>query len=351
MASSSRVIPNTNASTNNSGPGRARSFSTHPSPRPTSPNEYRRSEIPRAASYTQFPPIQDPNELSFTFSEEDLVPSATSWTNHGPYETSEPGTPEDEISHLSYNRSGSIPGDSKITVSRTLLVTEQPDARQSHDPGVSRSPIVSSPRGVRSRSSSFDNFNHKPKVPPPASISPERGQARQAIRPGADRAKQDFDTVNVLGERNTNRNQEYGIIARDVTKSRGTLSRKDSLFGKKSRTSISSFLKFAEPSLSARPSSPIKRPSIPPQRSFSSSTLPSFATSNRVGASAAPLPGLISADKFRVANPSAAKKKDELWSVFRTLDGDFQKYATMCYYMSPHKAYTLSPDSSLKPLP
>lgn len=351
MESSSTVLPSTNETISTSGSGYQRSFEIHTSLGPSSPNGHRRSEILRPASSTNFALLQDPNEFSFTFSEEDLVPSDTSWLSVGPEEP-ELDTPEDEISNILWKRPGIIPGDSKITVSRTLLVTEQPDARQGHDYGLSSLPYGSNSQRVPSESTPFNNFSRNIRVSPPASISSERRQARNLARSPGNLANQESHTMNVLGERSVNHIQEKPSIAWGATDSLGTLSRKDSFLGRKSRNSISSFLKFAEPSLSARPSSPIKRPSTPPQRSFSSSTLPSFATGIRVGASAAPLPSLISADKFRVAHPSAATKKDELWSVFRTLDGDFQKYATMRHNPWPvRKAHIISADSSPRPLP
>jgi hypothetical protein len=38
-----------------------------------------------------------------------------------------------------------------------------------------------------------------------------------------------------------------------------------------------------------------------------------------------PVPRLSSKEKQRLANPEATKKRDELWTAFRNLDGDFQK--------------------------
>lgn len=328
MEYSGSGLPSTDETTSTSGSGYKRRFGTNTSSRVIPPNAHRRGELLRPASSTNFAPLQDPNEFSFTFSEEDLVPSDTSWLSDGSNEP-ELDTPEDEIPNIFCSRPGNIPGDSKITVSRTLLVTEQPDARQRHDYGLIGLPYGSNPHRVQNLSKPFNDVSRDPKVSPPDSISTERKQARTLVRAAGNQAKQESDTISVLGERSVNHLQEKASIAWGASNSLATLSRKDSFFGRRSRNSISSFLKFAEPSSSARPSSPIKRPATPPRRSLSSSTLPSFATGNRVGASAALLPGLTSADKFRVVHPSAATKKDELWSVFRTLDGDFQKYASL----------------------
>jgi hypothetical protein len=76
------------------------------------------------------------------------------------------------------------------------------------------------------------------------------------------------------------------------------------------------------------PSSPLSKPSQL-AKSFSTDrlSLSSLTRSkNAAGEAAPPVPRLTTKDKQRIANADTAKKRDELWTAFRNLEGDYQKY-------------------------
>ena len=63
-------------------------------------------------------------------------------------------------------------------------------------------------------------------------------------------------------------------------------------------------------------------------KSFSTDRLSLSAFSkNKSTTNIPPVPRLSAKDKQRMANIEPTKKKDELWTAFRNLEGDFQKYA------------------------
>jgi hypothetical protein len=73
-------------------------------------------------------------------------------------------------------------------------------------------------------------------------------------------------------------------------------------------------------------SSPVSKPwQLPKSFSTDKLSLSSF-TKSKAANTAPPVPRLGSKDTQRLANSEASKKRDELWTVFRNLDGDFQKY-------------------------
>jgi hypothetical protein len=67
-------------------------------------------------------------------------------------------------------------------------------------------------------------------------------------------------------------------------------------------------------------------PALP--TSFSTDRLPTLRTTQSSQHRAAPVPRLLSSDKPISTGHVLPKKKDELWSVFRTLDGDYAKFVS-----------------------
>ena len=72
-----------------------------------------------------------------------------------------------------------------------------------------------------------------------------------------------------------------------------------------------------------------KRPAVPPlPKSFSTDKLP-ISRSEQVSQNrAAPVPRLLSSDRIPTTGSVLPRKKDELWNVFRTLDGDYTKFSS-----------------------
>ena len=67
-------------------------------------------------------------------------------------------------------------------------------------------------------------------------------------------------------------------------------------------------------------------PSLP--KSFSTDKLPIHRPDQPSPNRAAPVPRLLSSERMARSGPAIPKKKDELWGVFRSLDGDFSKFAS-----------------------
>ncbi|KAK5681373.1 hypothetical protein LTR17_027472 [Elasticomyces elasticus] len=103
-------------------------------------------------------------------------------------------------------------------------------------------------------------------------------------------------------------------LSRGSTLLRKTTRRTSSIFGGKDEN--------------AAPVPPIPRvPSLP--KSFSTDRLPSFRSLTPQPDRAAPMPRLVSTDRQPSNGLSIPiRKRDELWGVFRTLDGDYTKFAS-----------------------
>ncbi|KAK4619332.1 UPF0592 membrane protein [Fulvia fulva] len=69
-------------------------------------------------------------------------------------------------------------------------------------------------------------------------------------------------------------------------------------------------------------------PALP--KSFSTDKLPNLRSSSPMSDRAAPMPRLVSSEKLHQPSPlsGVTRKKDELWNVFRTLEGDFTKFSS-----------------------
>ena len=94
-------------------------------------------------------------------------------------------------------------------------------------------------------------------------------------------------------------------------------SRKNSLLGRKSRRPLSTLL-------GKSPS--IDTPSVPPiPTSFSTDKLPSLNHKSS-DLSNPPVPSVKSLDRLQVLTAEPSRKKDSLWSVFRGVDGEYQKF-------------------------
>ena len=96
------------------------------------------------------------------------------------------------------------------------------------------------------------------------------------------------------------------------------VARKNSLLGRKSKRPLSSLL--GRDSLA-------ELPSIPPvPKSFSTDKLPSLNHKRSNLSDAPPLPRSTSFEKLQGLGAESPRKKDDLWSVFRTLDGEYSKF-------------------------
>ncbi|KAM3421496.1 hypothetical protein BST61_g1888 [Cercospora zeina] len=68
-------------------------------------------------------------------------------------------------------------------------------------------------------------------------------------------------------------------------------------------------------------------PAVPQlSKSFSTDRLPSVFTASSKSEQPSPMPKTVSSEKYHMSPLSSNKKKDELWTQFRTLDADFSKF-------------------------
>lgn len=106
------------------------------------------------------------------------------------------------------------------------------------------------------------------------------------------------------------------------------ISRKPTFLRRKSARLGSTLTKFSTAEDKAHPPDVI--PAVPKlPKSFSTDRLPMLRVGTDSTDRAAPVPKLLSPDKEHKSNPlSMTRKKDELWSVFRSLDGDYAKFAS-----------------------
>lgn len=95
------------------------------------------------------------------------------------------------------------------------------------------------------------------------------------------------------------------------------VSRKDTVLSKRSRRPLSSLLsKASDPDT----------PSVPPiPKSFSTEKLPSLKHKSSTLSNAPAVPRTNSFDRSQGLGVETPRKKDTLWSAFRTLDGEYQK--------------------------
>ncbi|KAI9726167.1 MAG: hypothetical protein M1828_001840 [Chrysothrix sp. TS-e1954] len=307
------------------------------------------------------------NDDAFSFSEDDLIPNQTDWLSAQPdsnsYTNLDTNLARPALTSDTYKKPKDSQRDSRITVSRALLISEQKE-RDDVDEGPSRpdSSATPSPPRTRGLTRTLTNLGRKSKVPRNASRSPEKQQRTEnasnelqralmnnAIKSGVAADSDESATSN------KRRSMPPGPESSKKTDkaSRDTLHRSRSLLGRRQRTSsFGSYLKFSGSSSpptaaspTARPSSPSQKDVSPLQKSFSNHNLPKLNTTARSRPSIPPLSRRGDGEGTRVRSRSPVqRKKDDFWGVFRTLDGDFQKFQSKSI---AHKAHVVK--SSLLP--
>ena len=272
----------------------------------------------------------------FSFSEEDLIPGQSSWatqSSSGPFDSYAASHDLSPSSSTLYSKSPDVPADSKITVSRAVLISEQQRLNRALDPAEESATAAirsQSPPRPRGLSRTFTNFSsRKPRLS--RTSSPEKVEtvtkkydaSKDSERPHTSGSKPSL-------KRRSWRTQDQSASSNgtDEAPSGNLPSRSRSLLnrhGKGYPTPFTSFFKATgSDSSPQRPLSP-KRPATPLPKSFSNSSLPSMSSGGADAFDVPPLPGTMSLDTYKPATTYIPKKKDELWNAFRTLDGDFQK--------------------------
>lgn len=267
-------------------------------------------------------------DFSFSFNEEDLIPKKTSWSGNYRNDFYEPVVDPADLSDSSstfYSRAPDLPADSKITVQRTLYVSEQQKAAQQNGAAAkppSRLTRTQSDQNdvevqARPEKKAITNFARKQR---PARMSENRldgpdepRKPRVVVADGAGAAR---DKSAAAEDRSSHREEKVSSFRR----TRSLLGRRNKAQPPESRQDR---LNGSAPGTPPRNPSPSKRPMTPMLKTLSNPSFSSFGLSGRRSTEIPPMPPGVDADKYR--GSSAARKKDELWSAFRSLDSDASK--------------------------
>lgn len=304
--------------------GRSRAVSEVCPPQPD--RERETSQLPKAASYTYFPRVKDlveepaVLELKGTISEVELKSSAsadgTSYTgSDGSSADSEDGPQADHMPQLK-------PSNSRRS-SRF-----NPFYSKAREPSVD-------PKPNRARSDSLKRGDSPSSVSPVRSLSKLRrkswisSQSRSSspTREATDPVKEDEHRKNPLNlEASKRRSLTAGLSIPEKARTRDAAesptTHKGRVLTKKTKR-LSGLFNAAN--IEQPPPVP-NTPSVPAvPKSFSTEKLPSYVQSPTSPTHIPPLPATISSDKLK-GPKTEPRKKDELWTVFRTLEGDLRKY-------------------------
>jgi hypothetical protein len=285
--------------------------------------------LPRAASYTYLPPPKESTfdlvSLKGSFSEEDLIePRTTRIIDEAGYytSTSPPGpdhkadaSPDPQINHGHHEfarRRISIanPDPTKHDGGKTPFVFPrkqliQPATRKASDPSnaVRRGTwLIGSRSASPSDEPSQENRSEANSTPSPTKSSGRGDGGQSPLR--SDATNDVVQDTPVFNGEPTSFEDSRPAIEKKATP-------------KKLRRPLSMILSNALEKSDAR--HPV--PSLP--KSFSTDRLPSFKAPTSAAERVPSLARMMSSDKL--GKSDFARKKDELWSVFRALDGDSQK--------------------------
>lgn len=363
--------------------GRAQARIATPNSRDASPMP-RNADFPRSASYTYLPEAKEPGyanpsivTIKGSFSEADLIasaddladispPDSSGWTTPDENLAIEPKVPVDQARELI----AQLQRSPKITVQR---FTKPAEDEKSSDHSSERRPSAASSSIESSRTASTAATTPLTQTPRsrPASQSFSRRFNNRKSWYGSASSTPPSRSPSPPKQEKTIRPHEVGPEGAPAPPSAGTLSRKRSLIRRKgSRKSVKekkTEQKFEQKAdkdaaqSSDEPERPVTRrstivrrktrpisgiftkaqfeesvTSIPPipripslPKSFSTDKLPTYRTGTPVNGRAAPMPRLVSNERSMNGNLSIPiRKKDELWGVFRTLDGDYTKFAS-----------------------
>lgn len=291
-----------------------------------------RGGSPNQSSESSSVPIDDPNDFSFSFNEEDLIPKKTSWSGSHRNEFYEPVVDPSDLSNSSstfYSTAPDLPAESKITVQRTLYVSEQQKAAaQKAAYGTSQPqskptpPIMDAPQKARPEKKAITNFARKQRPVRTASPSPEKrpieAPRRRESPDRAVGAAQDKIPERARADKDDRAEKS------SFRRTRSLLGRRNKLASPELRTDGAN---KSGPNTPPRNASPSKRPITPMFKTMTSAGLAGFGLSGRRSTDVPPVPASVDADKYKATTTSQPKKRDELWAAFRSLEADAVKFA------------------------
>ncbi len=282
------------------------------------------SSLPRSASFTQIPTIPTPhstpesNGIKRTFSENVLVnPKGNAFRQSFSKQASE--SIEDLHGKLNGKKllrrksTRSLVG-SKITVSKFALGPRRGTGDLAYESTNDGSKETHGPESKRrSVSGSLTTFARKSWISASRSPSPNKREA-SANGPLVEESGSNNARPPSRASANTINDSKDATTSGHV----GTPSKRSSTIGKKSRRPLSAFL--------GRASTEVEAPSVPSiPISYSTDRLPSLNNNPLSSASPPTIPKSMSSERLQGMGTESPRRRDELWGVFRALDGEFQK--------------------------
>ena len=282
----------------------------------------------RSASHTQLPqtstaeskPVRT-SSLNRSFSE-NVLPST--FGNASDKAITKQESKSGVRAHRSLRRLGSMKRRShapepepQFTISKFIIGADQSLEDVGYESPSNKGPASPPSRKARSVSGTISTFARKSWVS--SSRSPSPSPSKRRLRKELE-VNEKIGDVHEQGPENKPDSGANQAASQSTNKdSINTTRRRSSLLGKKSRRPLSSIL--------SRTSNDFSMPSVPPiPKSFSTDKLPLSGHAPSTLENAPALPNSKSFERFQKSGSESPRKKDELWNVFRNLDGDYQKF-------------------------
>jgi hypothetical protein len=318
-------------------------------PSPRSPDA---AHLPRAASYSFIPQFKDSLfdestvlELKGRITEAELTATSGDESNPSSGETSpeaevttpielvrRPSASSKRASRLSRFLGQSRNSTDKLEGAETTEQSPQPkDPEREHPLNAKRSLSKLRRKSLYASSpTSTESFSPVPKN----TAKEEKKQNEEPTKSGWSFGNNRRKSLNVVPSPKENVPQ--------ANETSGSTRRKGTVLSKKPKRpssvvvkgpNLGEVLTSDSPKITPTPSPRLSSESVPTlpditsplPKSFSTDRLPSFVKSQPSFERIPPLPRKISTDKLKIPKHDVPKKKDELWGVFRELDGSFQK--------------------------
>ena len=340
-----------------------------PNTRHVSPSR-RSSELPRSASYTYISEAKEQSlasqslvTIKGSFSEVDLIPSTDELVDISPPDSSGWTTPDEHFletkvpTHHARDLVAKLQNSGKVQVrrptgappesGRSSVASSVRRPRTSLDSSRSVSTVASTTITTpKPRSSVNSNFSRKlnrkswvesspstlSRSPSPLkkeSIIKSAGSVSDLPRRPSPVRRKSLISRKSFGKQSKGNKAEKEVVQSSDDQAERPVSRKSTLLRKKATRPVSGLFKSSSTDENGTPV-PAKsgRPAVPPvPKSFSTDRLP-LSRSGELSPGPAPMPRPLPTEKTSTSGNLIPKRKDELWSVFRSLDGDFTKFSS-----------------------
>lgn len=290
-------------------------------------------QLPKAASYTYFPRVKDLDdptvlELKGTISEDELKNGAHSGTGT-PSDSSGGSSPDSEEAPQEERMPQLRPSNSRRS-SRFL-----PFSTKAREPSEERKTRSSRPEPRKAADSpsksparSLSMLRRKSWIPSPSrGTSPTKEKENQVKVEEVERSSvtEASNRTSLTSALSIPEKARVRDVTHKDTTPEGSVAKSRVLTKKSKRLSFfNSSTGPQDPPAVAAPKNPAV-PSLPAlPKSFSTDRLPSFSQPPPTPTHIPPLPHNLSSEKFK-GGRTEPRKKDELWTVFRTLEGDLRK--------------------------